>query len=107
MDATVGNAGKDAYTNQALWGVIQRELTLGLLYPKIDSHVSAQVNHLLKCPFNVHHETGLVSLPLLDVRNFKIDQTPNVIDVLANPQLLDPYLKAFDIFCSRLIQKRD
>jgi len=93
------------YNNESVLALVQRELTLGLLYPKIDSHVSAQVNHLLKCPFNVHHETGLLSLPLLDVRNFKIDQTPNIIDVLSNPSLMDPYLDAFDAFCARLVRK--
>lgn len=93
------------YPNQTVWALVQRELTLGLLYPKIDSHVSAQVNHLLKCPFNVHHDTGLLSLPLLDVRNFHIDQTPNVIQVLENPAILEPYLKAFDHFCSELIKR--
>lgn len=34
------------------------EIIIGLLYPKIDAHVSAQTNHLLKGPFNIHSSTG-------------------------------------------------
>jgi hypothetical protein len=29
------------------------EFVVGLLYPKIDAHVSAQINHLLKAPFKL------------------------------------------------------
>ena len=34
------------------------EIIIGLLYPKIDAHVSAQTNHLLKGPFNIHSSSG-------------------------------------------------
>lgn len=54
------------------------EFILGYLYPKIDSHVSAQVNHLLKAPFNIHHDTMNVSLPIIDIEKFSIEQTLNV-----------------------------
>ena len=38
------------------------EIVIGLLYPKIDAHVSAQTNHLLKCPFNIHSGSGIFFL---------------------------------------------
>lgn len=86
-----------------VWEMIKKELTIGLLYPKIDSHVSAQANHLLKCPFNVHHDTGKLSLPILDVENFDVNSCLTIFDVLENKERLDPYLKAFDAFCEPLV----
>lgn len=85
--------------------IFLRELTLGLLYPKIDSHVSAQANHLLKCPFNVHHDTGKVSLPIVDIENFDVSKCPTVFDVLSNKSLMDPYFKIFDDFCKPLTDR--
>lgn len=82
-----------------IWGMLKRELTIGLLYPKIDAHVSAQTNHLLKCPFNVHHATGKLSLPILDIENFDVQKCPTIFDALENKDLLKNYLAAFDKFC--------
>ncbi len=86
-----------------LQNIFLREVTLGLLYPKIDTHVSAQANHLLKCPFNVHHDTGKVSLPIQDIENFNVAECPNIFDVLADKSVMDPYLSIFDEFCNGLI----
>ena len=58
------------------------EFILGYLYPKIDSHVSAQVNHLLKAPFNIHHDTMNVSLPIINIDKFKIENTLDVETLL-------------------------
>lgn len=82
-----------------IWGMIKRELTIGLLYPKIDAHVSAQTNHLLKCPFNVHHATGKLSLPILDIENFDVQKCPTIFDALENKGILENYLTEFDKFC--------
>lgn len=86
-----------------IWEMVKKELTIGLLYPKIDSHVSAQANHLLKCPFNVHHDTGKLSLPILDVENFDVNNCLTIFDVLENKTRIEPYLEAFDAFCKPLI----
>ena len=86
------------------WEMIKKELTIGLLYPKIDSHVSAQANHLLKCPFNVHHDTGKLSLPILDIEKFDVSKCLTIFDVLENPERMEPYLAAFDKFCEPIIQ---
>jgi DNA primase catalytic subunit len=85
--------------SKRIWGMINRELTIGLLYPKIDAHVSAQTNHLLKCPFNVHHATGKLSLPILDIENFDVQKCPTIFDALENKDLLKNYLAVFDKFC--------
>lgn len=90
--------GKDK-SSIMIWGMVERELTIGLLYPKIDAHVSAQTNHLLKCPFNVHHATGKLSLPILDIENFDVQKCPTIFDALGNKNLLEEYLKEFDKFC--------
>lgn len=85
------------------WAVIERELAIGLLYPKIDAHVSAQTNHLLKCPFNVHHDTGKLSLPILDIEAFDVAKCPTIFDALQDKTMLEPYLQAFDAFCQPLL----
>jgi len=92
-----------------VWEIFIREVTLGLLYPRIDSHVSAQVNHLLKCPFNVHHDTGKLSLPILDVKNFDVAKCPTIFDVLdkEGDKIMEPYLAAFDDFCRPLVRKEE
>lgn len=92
------------YKDQAkIYEMVKKELTIGLLYPKIDSHVSAQANHLLKCPFNVHHDSGKLSLPILDVEKFDVEKCLTIFDVLENKDRLEPYLEAFDKFCEPLI----
>ena len=54
------------------------EFVVGFLYPKIDSNVSAQINHLLKCPFNIHHASMKVSLPIANMDNFDIDSCVSI-----------------------------
>jgi DNA primase catalytic subunit len=100
--------GRSKKEEQEILAIFDREVTIGLLYPKIDSHVSAQVNHLLKCPFNVHHETGKLSLPILDIETFDVSKCPTIHDVLApgGEQILAPYLDKFDHFCEGLIHKQ-
>jgi DNA primase catalytic subunit len=97
--------GRSKREEQEVLAIFEREVTIGLLYPKIDSHVSAQVNHLLKCPFNVHHETGKLSLPILDIESFDVNKCPTIHDVLSpgGERILDPYLQKFDEFCDGLI----
>lgn len=76
------------------------EVVLGLLYPKIDAHVSAQTNHLLKCPFNIHHGTGRVSVPLEDPASFKLDDVPTVEEITEGKKSLDGFIRIFDDFCA-------
>lgn len=90
-----------------LLAAFKKELTLGLLYPKLDAHVSAQANHLLKCPFNVHHDTGKISLPIEDIDNFDVHQCPTIFDVLEKDGLskLQTAFNIFDRFCLPLVDK--
>lgn len=82
----------------------RREVILGLMYPKLDSHVSAQTNHLLKCPFNVHKATGKVSVPVLDFDEFQMKDVPHIVDVIADKkgEVMKPWLKIFDDFCEKI-----
>ena len=80
------------------------EITLGYLYPKIDSHVSAQVNHLLKAPFNIHHASMNISVPIMDIDKFNIENASSVSDILKresetgkNP--IAEYIAFFKNFC--------
>jgi len=94
------------------------EFVVGLLYPKIDAHVSAQINHLLKAPFNVHHDSMKLSVPLIDVVNFDVNSCIT-LDDLASAKTADPnqvkgksryslgdYLRHFEAFCNEL-EKED
>ena len=81
------------------------EFVLGYLYPKIDSHVSAQVNHLLKAPFNIHHASMNVSLPIMDIEKFSIENASSVDEILRreaetgrNP--IAEYIAFFRNFCA-------
>lgn len=88
------------------------EIVIGLMYPKIDFHVSAQTNHLLKCPFNIHSGTGLLSVPIDDFRKFEISDVPYVQDVIKfydenngdfHPKF-ERFLNSFDGFCKKLLE---
>ena len=87
------------------------EFVLGYLYPKIDSHVSAQVNHLLKAPFNIHHASMNISLPIMDIEKFNIENASSVHEILKkeaetgrNP--IAEYISFFKNFC-QLCDKND
>ena len=60
----------------------EREFIIGFLYPKIDAHVSAEMNHLLKAPFNVHMDTLKLSVPLLNVAEFDPENCLTLEDLL-------------------------
>ena len=95
------------------WAKFEREVVIGLMYPKLDAHVSAQTNHLLKCPFNVHKATGRISVPILDFDTFEMKHVPHVIQVNDCPppkgdeknELLKPWLDIFEGFCSKLYKQ--
>lgn len=81
------------------------EFVLGYLYPKIDSHVSAQVNHLLKAPFNIHHASMNISVPIMDIEKFNIENAFSVHEILKkeaetgrNP--IAEYIAFFKNFCT-------
>lgn len=97
--------GKSKF-DQSINGLFMREATLGLLYPKIDSHVSAQTNHLLKCPFNVHHDTGLLSVPIEDIAKFDVNSCLTIFDVLqeGGQAKMATALAIFDKFCKPIVK---
>ena len=84
------------------------EIIVGFLYPKIDSHVSAQLNHLLKCPFNIHHDSMKVSLPIANMNTFDIDSCVTVDKLVGKndsdkgPKEFKKALKHFEIFLKKL-----
>lgn len=89
----------------------EMEIILGYLYPKIDSHVSAQVNHLLKAPFNIHHASMNISVPIMDIDKFNIENASSVYEILKkeaetgkNP--IAEYISYFKNFC-QMCEKDD
>ena len=55
-------------------------LVLSYLYPRIDSHVSTTINHLLKSPFCIHPKTGNVCVPFdpNKFEEFRLDEVPTL-----------------------------
>ena len=53
---------------------------LSYLYPRIDSHVSTSINHLLKAPFCVHPKTGNVCVPFdpMNYEKFDLSNLPTL-----------------------------
>jgi DNA primase small subunit len=92
--------------------MFMKEIVIGLMYPKIDSHVSAQTNHLLKCPFNVHSSTGMISVPIDDFDNFSLDDVPYVQEVIQAQRSGEDKLEArfgrfmayFNGFCDKMLK---
>ena len=53
---------------------------LSYLYPRIDTHVSTTINHLLKSPFCVHPKTGNICVPFdpNHYQSFILDDVPTL-----------------------------
>lgn len=70
----------------------RQEIMLQYTYPRLDVHVSTQMNHLLKSPFVVHPKTGRVCVPfdIEDVDTFDPFTVPNINDLMTE---LDDYEK--------------
>lgn len=58
------NSQKKSSKNNYLLKHTILEIMFQLLYPRLDSNVSIQLNHLLKSPFCIHPDSGKVSVPL-------------------------------------------
>lgn len=89
------------------------EFIVGFLYPKLDFNVSASTNHLLKAPFNIHHASQNLSVPLINVKDFDIKNCLTINDLICdrndafkgkgrlNHSFKD-YLKKMESFCKSL-----
>ncbi len=62
-------------------------MVLELLYPRFDIAVSEQPNHLVKSPFSIHPDTGMISSPIASekIRDFNIEK-----DTLHVTRMLKP-----------------
>lgn len=94
------------------------EFIVGLLYPKIDFHVSASTNHLLKAPFNIHSSSLALSVPLIDVKNFDIKNCMLLRDLVHDNDAFNTpkgrlhhtfmdYIRNFEKWCDVLEKARD
>jgi len=79
-----------------------QEVKLQHCFPRLDTHVTRGMNHLLKLPFCVHPKTGNVCVPI-DIKaidGFRLEQVPNIKDLTR--EKLDPFVKIFKEFCENL-----
>jgi len=97
---SVSNKSKESFDHAM--NQFKYEIVLGLLYPKIDSHVSAQTNHLLKCPFNIHAGTGNVSVPIKNVLEFDYNSVPTVSEIVSKSRSMDEYIEVFESFIKKI-----
>jgi len=62
-------------------------------FPRIDKQVTVSMNHLIKMPFSVHPETLNISVPLDPERITELEDIPTLSEVVANPDILQPYIE--------------
>lgn len=63
--------------NAVTYKFLLQEIVVQYLFPRMDIEVSKQFNHLLKCPFSLHPDTGNLAL-VIDPNNlgsFKVEKT--------------------------------
>ncbi|KAJ3354537.1 hypothetical protein HDU91_005763 [Kappamyces sp. JEL0680] len=87
---------------------IARDIVFQYSYPRLDSHVSIGLNHLLKSPFCVHPKTGRVCIPIDPVKCSEFDpfKVPSLQELIDEPagkaSSLQPHLDYFKSFCNGL-----
>lgn len=52
------------------------------LYPRLDAGVTKTINHLLRCPFSVHGETGKICVPISSINEFQLDKVPTIMQLI-------------------------
>ena len=59
-------------------------LVFAYLYPRLDAHVSNNINHLLKSPFCVHPKTGNICVPFdpNKYEQFQLAKVPTLTTVI-------------------------
>ncbi len=86
---------------------LKNDIKMAYLYPRLDSNVSVQLNHLLKAPFCVHPDTGKICVPIDPnlVEKFDPSDVPilnSVFDSKSGGPALSPYITIFENFVTSL-----
>lgn len=69
-----------------------RQVTFGLLWPKLDERVTTELNHLIKSPFVVHPGTNHVCIPIPDDHWVPSDVISKEM-AMASPGVMIPYVR--------------
>ena len=90
------------------------EFMMYILYPRLDSNVTIQVNHLLKGPFCVHPKTGYISVPMSieKLKNFFLDKIPKIEYLIENDNnneknIFFEFVKYFENFVKNINGNND
>lgn len=65
-------------------------------FVRIDKQVTVTMSHLIKMPFSVHPETMNISIPLDPENITELGDIPSLLQVVANPDIMAPYVKILD-----------
>jgi len=93
--ARLAKEAKKQSHKKAFLGLRKSEIIMQYTYPRLDVHVSTQMNHLLKSPFVVHPKTGRVCIPIdpETADDFNPFIVPTITDLLRE---LDEYTEDED-----------
>lgn len=76
-------------------GEVGEEELFGRMYLRLDKDVTQRIKHLIKMPFSIHPDTGVVSVPVdpdtIDAT--ELDDFPRLGDILEHPDRLVPYME--------------
>lgn len=68
------------------------------MYLRLDKEVTQKTRHLIKAPFSVHPDTGIIAVPIDPdrVEDIGLNTFPRLKDVIECPERLTPYLKILE-----------
>ena len=85
------------------------EFIMFIVYPRLDSNVTIQLNHLLKGPFSVHPTTGYISIPMSIelLEKLNLDKIPKVDYLIESKnkkenEIFSQYIKFFENFVKNI-----
>ena len=108
----VSDAWWNETTGRGMWNAVEKELdtflfqaykrqvAFGLLWVHLDTAVTVNLDHLVKCPFVVHPKTGHICTPI-PYHDWTPEQALTKEMVMIRPELLVPYVDHANLVLKR------
>lgn len=84
---------------------ILRKVVFDKVYIKLDTGVSNQMNHLLKCPFAVHPKTGNICVPINENTILNELLEINIKNIIMKENIMKPYIEIFNSYIHSIVNK--